>query len=208
MLFGSRASTAGTAPPISPHEAQVGTRAAGSNGAGSGGGAAMGETGGEAVDEATARSHAAGAKKLAAAFGSVVSLMMRAPDVKSLPISELEWLVMPALSRGQFAIAEAQPKDAAVLMPIGLVLWAMVSKDVDARLSEQSGNLLKLAPEEWRSGDIPWITFRVGDPKVIGHLLSELTKSVFKGRAPRMRVRNADGKILVGRVEAKPSESA
>jgi cytolysin-activating lysine-acyltransferase len=38
--------------------------------------------------------------------------------------------------------------------PIGVVLWAMVSDEVAARLSEGT---TKLRPQDWKSGDKLWV---------------------------------------------------
>jgi hemolysin-activating ACP:hemolysin acyltransferase len=148
------------------------------------------------------------AKNLAGAFGSMVALLMRSADEKSLSLTDLEWLVLPALARGQFAVAEAQPKDSGAIMPVGLVLWALVSPDVDARLAGHGEGVLRLAPADWQSGNIPWIIVRAGEPKVVGRLLEQLVRTVFKGRPPRMRVRDGEGKFRAGRVEIKAASTS
>jgi cytolysin-activating lysine-acyltransferase len=159
-------------------------------------------------DEAGKR--AAGAKQLSAAFGAIVALFMRSAEEKFLSLQDLEWLVLPALIRGQFVIAEARPKESGAIMPVGVVLWALVSPEVDKRLAGQKSGTLRLAPDEWRSGDVPWIIVSAGDRKVVGKLLEQLTGTVFKERPPRMRVRDAEGKVLVGRIEirAEPKVTA
>lgn len=141
------------------------------------------------------------AKQLAASFGEIVMLLMRSPVDKFQSLQDLEWLVAPALVRGQFAVADAQSKETGVVIPVAAVLWAYVSEEVDARLSTHSGDPLRLTPAEWRSGDIPWIILTIGDPKVLGGLLNQLTRTVFKERAPKLRIKGADGNIVVGRLE-------
>ena len=106
-------------------------------------------------------------------------------------------MVIPALKAGQFAIAEAHSKETGALTPIGAVVWAFVSKDVDERLAASPDQLVPLRPEDWRSGDIPWIIATIGEPKIVGGLLQPLAKTVFKDRAPKMRVRGADGKAII-----------
>jgi cytolysin-activating lysine-acyltransferase len=149
------------------------------------------------------------AKKLAAAFGEMVTLLMRSSTDRQRPLQDLEWMVIPALKAGQFAIAEAHSKETGAVTPIGAVVWAFVSKDVDERLAASPDRLVPLRPEDWRSGDIPWIIVAIGEPKIVGGLLQPLAKTVFKGRPPKMRVRGADGKTVIAQPElaAAPAPS-
>ena len=41
-----------------------------------------------------------------------------------------------------------------VRIPVGMALWAKVSPEVDAKLSENLDSPIKLRPDEWRSGEI------------------------------------------------------
>lgn len=146
-------------------------------------------------------------KQMAAAFGEIVALLMRSPTDKHHSLADLEWLVVPAVARGQYALAEAQSKETGATAPVGAVLWALVSEDVDKRLSDLSGPV-RLKPDEWRSGDIPWIIQASGDMKVLGGLIQQLTQKAFKERQPKMRVRGADGKVSVGHLEVKEKSAA
>ncbi|MDX2307943.1 MAG: toxin-activating lysine-acyltransferase [Hyphomicrobium sp.] len=141
------------------------------------------------------------AKQIAASFGEIVTLLMRAPSERTRQLSDLEWMVVPALQTGQFAIADAQSKETGVVMPVGAVMWAFVSDDIDRRMSGDLERPFKLEPNEWRSGANPWIVAAFGDPKVVGGLLQQLTKTVFKDKPAKMRARGADGKPFVGRLE-------
>ncbi len=149
------------------------------------------------------------AKKIVASFGEIVTLLLRSSADRQRPLQDLEWMVIPALKAGQFAIAEAHAKDTGAMTPIGAVLWAFVSKDVDERLAASPDRLEPLRPEDWRSGDIPWIIAAIGEPKIVGGLLQPLAKTVFKGRPPKMRVRGADGKTVIAQPElaAAPAPS-
>jgi cytolysin-activating lysine-acyltransferase len=154
-----------------------------------------------------AKRRAVMAKQMAASLGELVLLLMRSPAERHHTLGDLEWLVAPAIVHGQFAIAEAQAKDTGIVTPIGAVLWAFVSPEVDQRLSD-TATPLRLKPNEWRSGDIPWIVFILGDTRVLGGLLQRLHQQVFTGKAPKMRVRGADGKISVGTIEVKEAPPA
>lgn len=154
-----------------------------------------------------ARKRAAMAKQAAAALGEVVSLLMRSPSEKSHMLSDLEWMVMPAIMTGQYAVADAQSKTSGAVMPVGAVLWAFVSPEIDRQLTENATQPLRLQPKDWRSGDIPWIVMAIGDPKVLGGLLQNLAKSVFKDRPAKMRAKGPDGKVMVGKLEVGPDPS-
>lgn len=152
-----------------------------------------------AVSEEEAKKKVIAAKQTAAAFGEIVTVLMRSPTDRKRSIADLEWMVVPAVARGQFMIAEAQSKETGAVGPVGFILWALVSPEVDKRLSDAAVPP-NLSPAEWRSGDIPWVIAGVGDQNVLNGLLQQLTKSVYKDREVKMRVQGADGKIATGRL--------
>lgn len=49
-------------------------------------------------------------KMVSASFGEIVTLLMRSPHYKHYSLSDLEWLVIPALLTNQFLVVEAQMK--------------------------------------------------------------------------------------------------
>ena len=59
-------------------------------------------------------------------------------------------------------------------IPLGLALWAHVSEDVDKKLeAQQKANMpFRLAPHEWKSGDIPWL-LAVLAPKEVSQTLGK-----------------------------------
>ncbi|MGQ0671323.1 MAG: toxin-activating lysine-acyltransferase [Hyphomicrobium sp.] len=156
-----------------------------------------------------ARKRAAMAKQAAAALGEVVSLLIRSPSEKQHSLADLEWMVMPAIMTGQYAVADAQSKQSGAVMPVGAVLWAFVSNEIDQQLSSSTSGPVRLKPQDWRSGDIPWVVMAIGDPKILGGILQNLAKTVFKDKPARMRAKGPDGKIVVGRLEvsAEPPQS-
>ena len=97
------------------------------------------------------------AKTMSAVLGEIVWLMSQSPLHKQFFISDLEWpaaqaaneneLMTPALLQ-QFRTFYAQDR------PLGVVLWATVSDEVAARLSEGT---TKLRPQDWKSGDKLWV---------------------------------------------------
>lgn len=159
------------------------------------------------LDAEEAKKRAAAAKQIAAAFGEFVTLLMRSPADKHHTLGDLEWLLVPGLMHRQFALAEAQSKETGMVSPVGGVLWAFVSEEVDKRLSDVA-TPLRLKPNEWRSGDIPWIILASGDMRVLAGLIQQLNTGVFKDRKPKMRVRGRDGKLSVGHLEVKEKDAA
>lgn len=147
------------------------------------------------------RKRALMSKQIAAAFGEVVALLMRTPAYRHHALQDLEWLAAPAVLTGQFAVAEAQVKTTGLTTPVAAVLWALVSEETDRRLSSDLANPIRLRPDEWRSGEVPWIVLTLGDQRVLGGLLKQLTETVFKDRPAKLRARGADGKVTVGRLE-------
>lgn len=157
------------------------------------------------LDPDEARKRAIASKQIAAAFGELVALAMRAQATRHHTLQDLEWLIAPAVLTGQFALAEAQAKSTGLVTPVGAVLWALVSEDTDRRLTGELEAPMRLRPEEWRAGTIPWIVLTLGDQRVVGGLLKQLTETVFKHRPPKLRARGADGKVTVGRLEISAS---
>jgi len=145
---------------------------------------------------AEVRRRAAKSKQLQASFGEIVGLLMRTPEFKGMPLSSLEVLVVPAIANGQFMIAEAQAKQSGLIAPVAAILWASVSEEVDRRLSESRDAPVKLAPKDWKSGDIPWLIIAAGDQRLIGALRQRVEKTVLKGRPLKSLAAQKDGKDL------------
>lgn len=135
-------------------------------------------------------------KHLQASFGEIVGLLMSSPHLKNLPLSSLNRMVVPAIVAEQFMIAEARSKESGFLTPIAAVLWARVSEEVDQRLSENTGEPVKLDPNDWHSGDIPWLILAAGDQRVIKTLLQRVQKTVLKDRPLKFRSPNKGDKAV------------
>ena len=150
------------------------------------------------LSEEQRRKLASASKMVAAAFGEIVSLLMRTPNYKSLPLSDLEWFVVPAVASGQFSLAEAQSKTSGITQPMGVVLWARVSADVDKRLHDGLDQPIRLKPAEWTSGDIVWLIEAAGESRVIEALIKRMRETIWAGRPVRLRARDKDGKSAVG----------
>jgi hemolysin-activating ACP:hemolysin acyltransferase len=78
---------------------------------------------------------------------------------------------------------------------IGLALWALVSEEVAAKLERQQkdGAPFRLAPQEWKSGPIPWLLDIIGDPRAAQAMYRQLLETVFRGERPRGFEVGSDG---------------
>jgi hemolysin-activating ACP:hemolysin acyltransferase len=127
---------------------------------------------------------------------------MRVPRFRALPLGEVQALVVPPLVSGQFLVAEARSKSKGVITPVATALWAKVSKEVDKRLSENLDKPIKLAPNEWTSGDIAWLVVVAGNAQVIAPLLKKFQETTLKGQPLKMRSKGKDGKAVVSTFQA------
>lgn len=96
---------------------------------------------------------------MSSVFSKVVALMSMSQFHRYSFISDLEWLVAPALLHGQYKVWEKAG------VPIAFVSWANISNDVENRFAEGG---IKLKPDEWNCGASPWIVDVIcpgGDPK-------------------------------------------
>lgn len=141
------------------------------------------------------------------ALGMLTHLLMASPQFQRHSLSDLSWLVIPALRAKQAMIAVAPGKGLARRTPTAAILWATVSADVDRRLSAMAEQGLRLQPEDWKSGSIVWIVASVGGPQAVERLLRKLMDGPLKGRAIKMVVR-ANGRPKVVIVDAKQAGRA
>lgn len=150
---------------------------------------------------------AAAIKLVSAAFGQVVSVLMRAPHYKHYSLADLEWMVVPPLVTSQFSIVEAQSRKNGMSAPVCVVFWANVSAEVDARLSASPGEPIRLKPNEWRSGDILWVIDAIGDARAVTAVLKRLRENEWKGRAVKIRTRTKDGNAVVRVLDPAPAKA-
>ena len=155
--------------------------------------------------------------RFALTFSQVVSVLMRDPNFRKLRLADLEWLVLPPVMSGQFSLAQApmQPpgvkapgsgkegqesakaKDGGFLVPVAVALWASVSANIDKALSGNLDKQVRLHPAEWASGDNLWLMAVAGDQRALPTFLKRLRDEEFKGKQVKMRMRGADGKLVV-----------
>ena len=116
----------------------------------------------KALSPEEAKQRAATSKHLLMSFGEIVSVMMRSPQFKNASLGDLEKLVVPAVVTGQFVVAEAQSKSSGFVTPVGVVIWATVSDEIDQRIMANPEQPIHLEASEWRSG-LEQITYYLDD---------------------------------------------
>jgi hemolysin-activating ACP:hemolysin acyltransferase len=133
-----------------------------------------------------------------ALFGEIVSVLMRSQQFRGLSLADLETLVVPALISNQFFVVETQSKENGFVAPVGAAMWATVSVEVDQRLSTNLDQPIKLSPNEWKSGDIPWLVVAAGDARLLNPVLQKIRDTAFKGSPLKLRTRDENGRVAVG----------
>lgn len=153
------------------------------------------------------KKRAEASRHLAASVGEIVGLMMRSPRHRDRKLSDLRWLVLPAIRAGQYALIQAQSKSHGFTAPVAAVLWARVSVDVDKRLSEKLDEPIRLGPREWRSGDIHWLVDAIGDDRGVAALVQRLRDKEWKDKVVKARVTNAKGEVKLRLIEPETAPS-
>jgi cytolysin-activating lysine-acyltransferase len=133
----------------------------------------------------------------ALAFTQALGVLMRSPHYGKYRLADLEWLVIPPLMNGQFRIGEAKPDPNGPALPVAVVFWALVSADVDKRLTEAKSAAPRLTPEEWKSGDILWLVHAAGETRFVRSVIDQLMKSTFAGRAVKVLANDREGNAKV-----------
>src|SRR4051812_31968767 len=83
------------------------------------------------------------AKTVAQVLGEITWLMTQSPRHRTIPLGDLEWLVMPAILLRQFRIFYKGEQ------PVGVALWALVDEMVAKRVDAGDN---RLSAVEWKSG--------------------------------------------------------
>lgn len=136
-------------------------------------------------------------QRIVSALGQIVTILMRSPAHQHLTLTDLKRRVVPAVLAGQFSLAGKRFKQDGLVVPVGALVWARVSPDVDKRLSADTTLPIDLTSEEWTSGDNIWVVDAVGEPALITEMLRRLSEREWRGRVARLRTRTADGSVHV-----------
>ncbi|MBX4998853.1 toxin-activating lysine-acyltransferase [Rhizobium lentis] len=111
-----------------------------------------------ALSEETKKKLAGAKAALQSTFGQVVLAMSSVPRYRSQMLSDLHHLVVDPLINDRIAIA--MPKAVTGIEPPAIAIWAAVSAEVDAGISEQAKAgvfPVRLKPEDRKSGDTVWL---------------------------------------------------
>lgn len=144
-------------------------------------------------------------KRIEAALGEIVAVLMRSEAHQTMTLGDVRKFVLPGILLGQFSIAEAQSKANGMTTPVGFVLWANVSKEVDVRLSDMTSGALNISATDWNSGDIPWVMIAAGDQNLVSAILDTLMKQTWAGKDVKMRIKGGDGKVALSVLRPKVS---
>lgn len=133
------------------------------------------------------------------AFTQAVGVLMRSSHYKEYKIGDLEWLLLPPITNRQFRIGEVKLDEAhgGATVPASLVLWALVSVEVDKRLTETTEAEPKLTPAEWTSGDIPWLVHAAGETRFVRPVVDQLMATTFKNRTLKVLGRDKDNNVKI-----------
>jgi cytolysin-activating lysine-acyltransferase len=146
--------------------------------------------------------------RFAQSFAQIVAVLMRDRNFRNVRLADLEWLVLPPIMAGQFRLAQAPSPlgrdkgkeggaEGGVLVPVAVALWARVSASIDKGLSENLDKAVRLKAGDWASGDNVWLMAVAGDQRAMPTFLKQLAETEFKGQRVKMRLRDADNKVVV-----------
>lgn len=124
-------------------------------------------------------------------FGQVVWLMMQSQAHKSLFLSDMEWLVLPAIQSNQFRIWQQHG------MPICYASWAWLDKDAEERMKQ---NIKKLSPSDWlktSSEESLWLIDMIAPFGGMDEALKTIKDDVFEGRSIKMLQKAPSGGMAV-----------
>jgi hemolysin-activating ACP:hemolysin acyltransferase len=135
-----------------------------------------------------------------ATFGEIVSVLMRSPQYRNYTIADLDWLVAPALGNRQFSLIQTPNAKSDMPKAAGVVMWASVSKEIEAQILANTGAPIQLSAEDRRSGDNIWITDAVGERRMLSAAIHNLRQKVFKAQPVRTFVRTEDGSVRIAQL--------
>ena len=105
--------------------------------------------------------------------------------------------LLPPVLLGQFYVAELAHKEKGVRAPVAAVTWAHVSPEIDQRLRAGGGEHMKLAPGDWKSGDITWLIDMAGEPRALAATLRKLNEAAFANKQVYVWTQNSTGEKQV-----------
>lgn len=136
-------------------------------------------------------------------FLEILMLAMKARETRGLTLADLEWFLLPPVRFNQAVVAETKTNENGKPLPIGFLLWAKVSAEVDARLAQDQSPLPHLDPQDWQSGPIPWVIAAAGRPDIVKAMLERVVKLPLQNQAIKLRIANPDGSFSVKELKVR-----
>lgn len=182
---------------------------------------------GEAVGAASEEASAAGspaldpelAEKLMAlrqrtqsAFAQAVTALMQTPRYRHQSLADLNHLILKPLIKDRLAIATAKA-GADPQAFVGMVLWASVSDEVDAKIREQAKAGVfptRLNAGDWASGDTLWLLDVIAPSRELASAVLTTFGQIARDRPVQihpMAARVVDPKLLE-RLKSKPADGS
>jgi hemolysin-activating ACP:hemolysin acyltransferase len=133
----------------------------------------------------------------AASIGDMVVVLSRSSAHKHHSLADIEWMVMPPVTAGQFYVVEAMDTKRGFRAPVAAVTWAFVSDELDQLLQKQAESIRRLRPDQWNCGAIGWLIDAAGDAEGVRAALQWLAAGPFKERPLKVTVRGVQGETQV-----------
>ena len=119
-------------------------------------------------------------------LGEIVWLLNQSQTHRHFSISDLDWIVAPAVGLGQYRVFRTANK------PIGVAFWAFVSAETDDKLQKGAG---RIRPDEWKGGESLWLIelvapFANAENKMTEAMFADLVNGPFNGKKFRFTKTN------------------
>lgn len=108
-----------------------------------------------------------------ATLGAATSIMLASPLHRHVFLTELDWLVVPAITSGQIRVFHHGN------VPVAFATWAFLNEDVAERFKAGLG---RLKPQEWKSGDDIWLVELCAPYGGVKEILMDLVENTFAGK--------------------------
>lgn len=106
-------------------------------------------------------------------LGAATSIMLASPLHRHVFLTELEWLVVPAIAAGQIRVFHHNA------VPVAFATWAYLNAEVAERFKEGQG---RLKPQEWHCGQDIWLIELCAPYGGVKELLEDLASTTFVGK--------------------------
>jgi len=123
-----------------------------------------------------------------AAVGHATWLMTHSRIHRHLFLTDLDWLVIPAVSLGQYKLWTQDGR------PHGFASWALLGEDAEARIRD---GIRRILPTDWQSGETLWLMDFLAPFGGQQELLQELKQNVLGGRLLKSLQPGPDGRLAV-----------